>query len=124
MVARRLAKAVGSDGFVARIGGDQFTVVLEPFADAEDAAAAAALLLETVEAPLASTELPTAQRRLEGRTLLATVGAAVSTPGLTAEDLWRQADEASHPAERGLGRGVGGPRAVLFGEDGVGGAGR
>ena len=124
VVARRLADSVGSDGFVARVGGDQFTVVLDPVADARDAAAAAALLVETVEAPLASFELPPSLRRLTGRSLPATVGAALSAPGLSAEDLWRRADEASYPAERGRGRGAGGPRAVLYGEDGAGGAGR
>ena len=114
VVARRLADAVGSDGFVARIGGDQFMAMLDLIADSRDAAAAAALLLEAVEAPLTSSELPPARRRLAGRTLMATVGAAISAPGLTSDDLWRRADEATHPAEHGTGRGVGGPRAVLY----------
>jgi len=111
-VARRLVDAVGSDGFVARIGGDQFGVLLEPIADDGDAADVAGILLAVVETPLSAAELPPSQLRLRGRSLLASVGAAVSAPGLSAEELWRRADEATCPAERG----VGGRRSVLYGE--------
>ena len=50
--ARRLQEAVGVERTVARIGGDEFTVVLEEIADAEEADAIAERIVDAFEAPL------------------------------------------------------------------------
>ena len=51
VVAQRLMAAVRAVDTVARIGGDEFAVILEAITDAEDAAAVAAKIAECISEP-------------------------------------------------------------------------
>jgi diguanylate cyclase (GGDEF)-like protein/PAS domain S-box-containing protein len=51
MVAHRLVRMVGERGSVARMGGDEFIVLLRDVAGREDVESIAATLLETIEEP-------------------------------------------------------------------------
>ena len=51
VVARRLMAAVREVDTVARIGGDEFAVILEAISDAEDAAAVAAKIADSIGEP-------------------------------------------------------------------------
>ena len=52
MAAQRLQQAAGSARTVARIGGDEFTVLLEDLADGGEADACAQRLIEAFDEPL------------------------------------------------------------------------
>ena len=51
-VAERLLKITSADDFVARIGGDEFTMILENIPNAEAAALNARTMIETILAPI------------------------------------------------------------------------
>jgi diguanylate cyclase (GGDEF)-like protein len=90
-VARRLRAVAGRTGTAARMGGDEFVVLLP---DAPGAAAAdrvAARLLEALDEPvrLRDTTIP----------VRASVGIAHAAPGLTAGDIVRCADIAMYTAK-------------------------
>jgi diguanylate cyclase (GGDEF)-like protein len=104
-VARTLAGVVPGDGVAARIGGDEFAVLLPSGTTAADAIALARAIVAALDAPFA----------WEGRTIAvgASVGAAFGDDPST---LTRRADEALYRA-KGAGRG----RAVLAGPVGDGG---
>ena len=90
--ARRLQDVVGSAGMVARIGGDEFTILLEGAATLDHAIAAANQVLDALQSPFHS----------EGQTcvLAASIGIALATPGVsTPEDLLKKADEAMYRAK-------------------------
>lgn len=94
-VARRLLQSVRDDDTVARVGGDEFVVLLPEIARTEDASVVARKLLETVAQPFSS-----AGRRLD---LTTSIGVAVfPADGQDAEALLRSADNAmSRAKERG-----------------------
>ena len=101
----RLLRAVGSrlEGTlrpadtVARFGGDEFAILLEELGRPEDAARAAARVIEQLEAPF----------EIEGRELFVgvSVGIAAAAPGEDADAILRNADLAMYRAKaRGKGR--------------------
>ncbi|MCK9531591.1 MAG: EAL domain-containing protein [Gammaproteobacteria bacterium] len=91
--AARIAACVRAEDTVARMGGDEFTVLLEPLHRAGDAARVAQQIVETVRAPIA----------LDGGE--ATVGASVGISiypehGLALDDLLHNADVAMYRAKQ------------------------
>jgi diguanylate cyclase (GGDEF)-like protein len=90
-VARRLRDVAGPDGCAARIGGDEFVLVLPAVRDAGAAERTAARLLAALDAPIAVAETSVAVH--------ASVGIAETAPGLTAGDVVRCADIAMYTAK-------------------------
>ena len=94
--AKRLVHVVRDGDTVARIGGDEFVIVLEDFSSLGDVIAVATKVLDAFRLPL----------QVNGRefTLTASIGAAVSPhDGSSAPDLMRNADTAMYHAKH-LGR--------------------
>jgi diguanylate cyclase (GGDEF)-like protein/PAS domain S-box-containing protein len=93
--AARLHLAAG-DNLIARLGSDEFAVLLEGVTEAEHAERAARELAAAVSLPtkIDGAEVP----------VTVTAGLALAAPGLAAEDLLRCADTALHIAQsRGAG---------------------
>jgi len=91
--AARLVALFRERDTVARIGGDEFLVVLEEIRDGRDAGAAAAKVLAAFRQPLAVAE--------RAFVLTASVGIAVMpTDGQSAHELMRRADTAMYHAKR------------------------
>jgi len=90
-VARRLERATRGCDTVARLGGDEFAVLVEPAGTAEDVAALAERLVGAMRRPM----------RVDGREVPvgASVGVALSAPGLSPEGLLRNADVAMYAAK-------------------------
>jgi diguanylate cyclase (GGDEF)-like protein len=91
--AQRMLESVRQPDMVARLAGDEFTIVLEGLRDAADAKALANRIVETLREPIA----------LAGRTLEITVsvGVAMCVPGETDDAaLLRRADLALYEAKR------------------------
>jgi diguanylate cyclase (GGDEF)-like protein len=90
-VAARLRSALREGDTCARLGGDEFGVLLEDCGTTEDVLRIAEELGDVLRRPLT----------LEGRevTSTASIGAAVSAPGRTAEELLRNADLAMYRAK-------------------------
>ncbi len=91
-VAERLQGSVRPADTVARFGGDEFGILLDPVAGAEEALVVAGRVEELLAAPF----------QLGGRDVFvtATVGIAVGQPGLSdADDLMRDAEIALHWAK-------------------------
>lgn len=98
-VARRLREAVRRDDLVARIGGDEFVVVLTTIGSIDDAAGIAALIHRRVEAPVdvGGDELP----------VTLSIGLALVEPGDEPHTALRRADTALYRAkEQGRARTV------------------
>jgi diguanylate cyclase (GGDEF)-like protein len=91
-VGRRLSATVRVDGFVGRFGGDEFLVIAEGVADAEDAAALGLRLLEAISQPLPGVELAA---------ITASIGITlVRSAAIDAPEAIRQADHAMYEAKR------------------------
>ena len=91
--ASRMRDCVRQSDMVARLAGDEFTIILEGLHDATDAKALASKLVETLRAPLA----------LEGKLLevTASIGVAFWNTGDTDDaQLLRRADAALYEAKR------------------------
>ena len=91
-LAGRLATALRPGDTVARLGGDEFTVLLEDIAEAADAAIVAERILHSLDEAFV----------IDGNELFvsASIGIAVSSPGLGPADLMRNADIAMYDAKR------------------------
>jgi diguanylate cyclase (GGDEF)-like protein/PAS domain S-box-containing protein len=94
-VSRRLAQSVRESDTVARVGGDEFVVLLPEIAKAEDAGFVARKLLEVIARPFSSGD-----RRID---LTTSIGVAIyPADGQEPEALLRSADNAmSRAKERG-----------------------
>jgi cyclic di-GMP phosphodiesterase Gmr len=90
-VARRLTDVAGSDGVVARFGGDEF-VLLFPGVDADRLAARARLVEQAVQAPF-----DVAGLRVQ---VGASVGRAIAPPGTEPDELVTRADSAMYAVKR------------------------
>lgn len=87
-IARRFASAVGPEDCVARMGGDEFAVLLGEFSDDEGVAQS---LLNAASEPIAL-----ANGTIE---VQASVGIARAVPGIESSELVRRADEAMYVAK-------------------------
>ena len=93
IVATRLSETVRASDTVARLAGDEFTVILEGPASLAEAQAVAAKLVEAVRAPMRIGGIPVA--------VSASIGVAMLEPGEhDATPLLRRADEALYEAKR------------------------
>jgi diguanylate cyclase (GGDEF)-like protein/PAS domain S-box-containing protein len=97
VIAERLRRAVRPGDTLSRFGGDEFVVILEGVASAEEAGEVATAILEALRDPIALRA---------GREVVATVsiGIALSEQGTSRDDLLQNADMAMYRAkERGRG---------------------
>ena len=92
-VARRLAAGVRTTDLVARVGGDEFAVVVEEATTAGEVGALAARLAASVAAPIS---LPRGQRVQ----VTASLGIASAWPGCDGDELLREADQALYVNKR------------------------
>ncbi len=90
-LAARLALAVRSDDVVARIGGDEFLVVLRGVRDLDDAVRIAHQIREAVSEPV---EVPGGVARVS-----ASIGVCIARPGQSLDDLVAEADRAMYEAK-------------------------
>ena len=92
-VGERLAETVGSEGFVARLCGDEFAVLLRDAPDRSSAGSAAERIGEALKAPI----------EVEGGEVLVSASIGVTVAGQEREegslDLLREADVAMHAAK-------------------------
>ena len=94
-VAARIRGAVRSADTAARVGGDEFVVLLE-HVDTEGVELVAARLVESIGTPI------TVRDQMVG--VGASIGIALSRPGVSADDLYREADAAMYRAKSAGGR--------------------
>ena len=92
LVAARLQEALREEDSIARMGGDEFTVLLADLASTDDAATIAQKLIETVAQPM----------RIEEREIFITTSIGIAlfpSDGDTAELLLKNADHAMYRAK-------------------------
>ena len=92
-IARRLAAGVRATDLAARMGGDEFAVILEDAGDADEVTALARRLDELLSAPLVL------QRGVQCR-VTASMGLASSRHGADADELLREADQHLYVSKR------------------------
>ena len=93
IAASRLSETVRASDTVARLAGDEFTVILEGLASLAEAQAVAAKLVEALRAPMRIGDVPVG--------VSASIGVAMLEPGEhDATPLLRRADEALYEAKR------------------------
>ncbi len=91
-IAERIRRVAGDGDTPARLGGDEFALLLEDLGGVDRALDVAEALLEAMREPVALAGYDLA--------VLASVGVAVSTPGMTTAGLLRDADIAMYEAKR------------------------
>jgi len=91
-IADRIREVAGSGDTPARLGGDEFALLLEDRGGVDRALDVAEGLLEALRQPVALAGYDLA--------VLASIGVAVSTPGMTTAGLLRDADVAMYEAKR------------------------
>ena len=91
-IADRIREVAGSGDTPARLGGDEFALLLEDHGGVDRALDVAEGLLEALRQPVALAGYDLA--------VLASIGVAVSTPGMTTAGLLRDADVAMYEAKR------------------------
>ncbi len=91
-IADRLRRVAGPGDTAARLGGDEFAILLEDEGGIDRALDLAEGLLDALREPVAIAGFDLA--------VLASVGVAVSTPGMTTAGLLRDADIAMYEAKR------------------------
>ncbi|MDJ0767518.1 MAG: EAL domain-containing protein [Ilumatobacter sp.] len=91
-VADRIRRAAGSGDTAARLGGDEFAILLEDRGGIERAIDVAERLLDNLREPVSIAGYDVA--------VLASVGVAVATPGMSTTSLLRDADIAMYEAKR------------------------
>ncbi|MGZ4679941.1 MAG: putative bifunctional diguanylate cyclase/phosphodiesterase, partial [Ilumatobacteraceae bacterium] len=91
-VSRRLSATVRVDGFVGRFGGDEFVVIAEGIADAEEAATLGLRVLEAISQPLPGVEMVA---------ITASIGITlVRSNAMGAHEAIRESDHAMYEAKR------------------------
>jgi diguanylate cyclase (GGDEF)-like protein/PAS domain S-box-containing protein len=91
-VGRRLSGALRESDTAARLGGDEFVLLCENLGEPEEIRPVAERVLKVLEEEM--------QVRGHAVTISASIGVAVSEPGVTAEELLRDADAAMYRAKR------------------------
>jgi diguanylate cyclase (GGDEF)-like protein len=91
-VAERIAGCVRACDTAARIGGDEFAVILPDMADVAFVEAVSSRLIASLSAPFMLDDQPTS--------IGVSIGAAMATPGVSAESIMAQADLAMYEAKR------------------------
>ena len=91
-IADRIREVAGTGDTPARLGGDEFALLLEDRGGVDRALDVAEGLLEALRQPVALAGYDLA--------VLASIGVAVSTPGMTTAGLLRDADVAMYEAKR------------------------
>lgn len=91
-IADRIRRVAGDGDTPARLGGDEFALLLEDLGGIDRAIDVAESLLEALREPVVLAGYDLA--------VLASVGVAVSTPGMTTAGLLRDADIAMYEAKR------------------------
>lgn len=91
-VADRIRKATATGDTAARLGGDEFTILLEDRGGIDRAIDVAERLLDSLREPVTIAGYDV--------TVLASVGVAVATPGMSTTSLLRDADIAMYEAKR------------------------
>lgn len=91
-VADRIRNAAGSGDTAARLGGDEFAILLEDRGGIDRAIDVAESLLDALRDPVTIAGYDVA--------VLASVGVAVASPGMTTTSLLRDADVAMYEAKR------------------------
>ena len=104
LAAQRVATLVRAGDLVARVGGDEFVVVMRDLAEAAEAARVAGRIVEAFRAPIPGS--------WGEAYATASVGIAVSAGDVTAEELLREADIAMYAAKN-----EGGDRLSIFNEE-------
>ncbi len=91
-IAGRIRRVAGDGDTPARLGGDEFALLLEDLGGVDRALDVAEALLDAMREPVSLAGYDLA--------VLASVGVAVSTPGMTTAGLLRDADIAMYEAKR------------------------
>ena len=92
IIAQRIQSAVRRHDTVARIGGDEFVVLLEGIESLENAEALASIIVHAVQVPLSISEHEVVPA--------VSAGLVLAEPGTSAEDLLHDADTAMYAAKR------------------------
>jgi diguanylate cyclase (GGDEF)-like protein/PAS domain S-box-containing protein len=107
-VSERLCKCIAGSAFVSRFGGDEFVIAKNGFRSRSDISALAEIILTALSAGY--------DVEVQLITIGVSIGVALATPGVTSDELVRQADMALY-ATKASGR-----RSYRFFEPGMGNA--